>query len=153
MSRLWLLTAVTIKAEQFPQYLNMTEKEQLDFSLQQRDFFESTGRLPKTEIFENGKRIYSPNQWVDRPSLTETDFFESSAQEVISPRLRNLQESVAVVSVTCPDGTTVCDSTTSTCAGCYCSVFPYSETVYGVTREGGNVNCVWSNCYCLNLLR
>lgn len=157
MRLLSLTLFVQVKLE-FTKYLNMTENEQVEFSLRQRDYFESSGRLPKTDLFDaEGRLIYSPTQWIDRspsPSLDVTLIGSSKTHEETPMRkLSESQSPIVSMTMTCPDGKTVCDSTSSTCGGCYCKVVPFTQTVYGKTTEGANVKCVWSNCFCLSLMR
>lgn len=149
---LLLITTYTVHAlPSASNYLNMTQEEQIEFSILQRNYFESSGRLPKLDVHVNNKVVYSPSQWVDRAPSSLARF---SIQTTNTDTSNNqVHSSSSSMTVTCPDGTTICDSKSFTCAGCYCYIPPATQTIYGVTREGGNVNCVWSNCYCFNLLR
>ena len=133
-----LLPLVRAEELSFVPYAAMSLKDQIKLSLIQRDYYEEMGMLPKENVYDDsGNLIYSPSIWVDRQLPEE--------------KVRKLAATSTMT--LCPDSVTQCDSSSTTCFGCFCYIQPFSQTILGETIVGAHGNCIWSNCECRSLSR
>lgn len=111
-----LLPLVRAEELSFVPYAAMSLKDQIKLSLIQRDYYEEMGMLPKDNVYDDsGNLIYSPSIWVDRQLPEE--------------KVRKLAATSTMT--LCPDGVTQCDSSSTTCFGCFCYIQPFSQTILG----------------------